>query len=396
MWDGSKGALLEEIFGDRDAISDSDQGRSFRAFWDFLMSAARQEELSTLLDRLRAARGQGAGARSPAFARALRLAERGEVAQRTVARLSQQLRRYLDDQAWMENRRIMQLLREVEQYALAVRQAHRRARSWRSTSQRRRSSWRWTGRCSRRLRALPATQQQADGSRRHRVRPRRPVQQVYVDKARLPGKIRGVPCRVGVRCQPGRAGERAPPGTRPDRADRLLQSRGREMRPPSSTRSGRRPSPGPADKREAPPGDPSHRDFHSPNPLDETGAGAAAGAPQRSPAESRISPSHRHDGTPNGNETADGGVMTWNPPIPTPQFSLVLIGLFKGVLYAEQDPALWQSLLDLQARVRDHAVPRARAVARRGRGLRLPSPAPRARGNRSCRGWCRAVSSATR
>ena len=33
LWDGSKGALLEEIIGERDAIADSDQGKSFRAFW---------------------------------------------------------------------------------------------------------------------------------------------------------------------------------------------------------------------------------------------------------------------------------------------------------------------------------------------------------------------------
>jgi len=45
----------------------------------------------------------------------------GEATQRTVARLSEQLRRFLDDQAWLENRRIMALLRSVEQHALAVR-----------------------------------------------------------------------------------------------------------------------------------------------------------------------------------------------------------------------------------------------------------------------------------
>ena len=31
----AKGELLEEIMGERDAIAGSDQGRSFRAFWDF-------------------------------------------------------------------------------------------------------------------------------------------------------------------------------------------------------------------------------------------------------------------------------------------------------------------------------------------------------------------------
>jgi hypothetical protein len=47
----------------------------------------------------------------------------GEATQRTVARLSEQLRRYLDDRAWLENRRIMEVIREVEQHALAVREA---------------------------------------------------------------------------------------------------------------------------------------------------------------------------------------------------------------------------------------------------------------------------------
>jgi len=40
-----KGALLEEIFGETDHIHRSDQGKSFDAFWEFLMSPARQDEL---------------------------------------------------------------------------------------------------------------------------------------------------------------------------------------------------------------------------------------------------------------------------------------------------------------------------------------------------------------
>jgi hypothetical protein len=121
-WDGSKGALLEEIFGERDAISDSDQGRSFRAFWDFLMSPARQEELSALLESVMALE---AVTRLDPDPRLLRIhydwLEAGEVAQRTVARLSEQLRRYLDDKVWLENRVIMQVVRSIEQRALVVR-----------------------------------------------------------------------------------------------------------------------------------------------------------------------------------------------------------------------------------------------------------------------------------
>ena len=47
--------------------------------------------------------------------------EAGEHTQRTVAQLSQQLRRFLDDKAWLENRRIMDILHNIETKALALR-----------------------------------------------------------------------------------------------------------------------------------------------------------------------------------------------------------------------------------------------------------------------------------
>ncbi len=121
-WEGAKGQMLDEIFGQSDAIADSDQGRSFRAFWDFLMSAARQEELSAMLEGVLALEPVVDLHPDPQFRRIhYDWLNAGEVTQRTVARLSEQLRRYLDDQAWLENRRIMGIIRELEQHALAVR-----------------------------------------------------------------------------------------------------------------------------------------------------------------------------------------------------------------------------------------------------------------------------------
>ena len=122
LWDGSKGALLEEIMGERDAIGDSDQGRSFRAFWDFLMSSRRQEELTALLDRVLAL-PPVAALKPDARMRRVHYdwLEAGEHTQRTVAQLSQQLRRFLDDQAWLENRRIMAILHGIEARALGLR-----------------------------------------------------------------------------------------------------------------------------------------------------------------------------------------------------------------------------------------------------------------------------------
>ncbi|OOH87735.1 hypothetical protein BMT54_09340 [Pasteurellaceae bacterium 15-036681] len=115
LWEGSKGELLAEIMGERDAITDSDQGKSFRAFWDFLLSQQRQQEFSELLDHLLTLPAL------KSFRTELNQQhihydwlEAGEHTQRTVAQLSQQLRHFLDDKAWLENRRIMEIFRQIE------------------------------------------------------------------------------------------------------------------------------------------------------------------------------------------------------------------------------------------------------------------------------------------
>jgi hypothetical protein len=122
-WDGGKGDLVAEVLGERDAIDSSDEGRSFRAFWELLVSQQRQEEMAEHLERVLV---------RPAVAelgpdRRMRRIHRdwldaGEHTQRTVALLSSQLRRFLDDHVWLEDRRIVEILRRVEATALAVRE----------------------------------------------------------------------------------------------------------------------------------------------------------------------------------------------------------------------------------------------------------------------------------
>ena len=121
-WEGRKGDLLEQIFGERDAITDSDQGKTFRGFWELLMSPSRQESLTEGLERLFELEAIRAMAPDPRLRRVhFDWLEAGEHTQRTVARLSQQLRRFLDDQVYLENRRIMELVRNIEAHALALR-----------------------------------------------------------------------------------------------------------------------------------------------------------------------------------------------------------------------------------------------------------------------------------
>jgi len=124
LWEGSKGTLLDEIMGERDAISQSDQGRSFQAFWEFLMSSRRQEELSERLEQVLKLAPVIALAPEPRTHQVhYDWLEAGEHTQRTVAQLSGQLRRFLDDRAFAENRRILELLRRIEAHALALREA---------------------------------------------------------------------------------------------------------------------------------------------------------------------------------------------------------------------------------------------------------------------------------
>lgn len=120
-WDGSKGQLLQKIFGERDAISDSVQGRSFKAFWDFLMSPASQEELSALLQQVTQLESLIEFTQDTRLQRIhFDWLEAGEYTQRTVAKLSQQLRRFLDDQAYLENKRIIQILDRINHHALQL------------------------------------------------------------------------------------------------------------------------------------------------------------------------------------------------------------------------------------------------------------------------------------
>ncbi len=117
-WDGSKGELLDEVLGDRNSITESDQGRSFHAFYDFLLSSQRQDELAELLAQVH---------RMPSLdpdPRVRRVHHDWLVAadrtQATVRQLSDQLRRFLDDRVWLENRRVMDLLRSIETTSLTL------------------------------------------------------------------------------------------------------------------------------------------------------------------------------------------------------------------------------------------------------------------------------------
>jgi flagellar motility protein MotE (MotC chaperone) len=121
-WDGTQGELLASIFANQQDISGSLQGRTFQGFWDYLMSPQLRTELRDLLQR---ATQIDALAKLDNLHAVANLHQDWlpavEQTQATVRQLSQQMRRLLDDKVFLENKRIMQLVRNIEAGALAAR-----------------------------------------------------------------------------------------------------------------------------------------------------------------------------------------------------------------------------------------------------------------------------------
>lgn len=118
----SKGRLLGETLREYDLISGSEQGRSFAAFYDFLMSEEHQREFASRLGAvlgLDPVRGMDGSDELRDIHVEWSAACAG--VNSTVAGLSRQLRRFLDEQTREENRRIRRLLQRVQREAVALR-----------------------------------------------------------------------------------------------------------------------------------------------------------------------------------------------------------------------------------------------------------------------------------
>ena len=96
----------------------------------------------------------------------------GERTQATVRQLSEQLRRFLDDQVWFENRRVIDILRSIESHALELREAGHVPVTMEIDAAAPAIGCRWSARCTRRC-GRPRCRQRR-GPRRGRGRPTPP------------------------------------------------------------------------------------------------------------------------------------------------------------------------------------------------------------------------------
>jgi len=122
QWQGGKGELLAEVFESQDGIAGSEQGKSFLAFWRFLMSPDTQEQLQGNVEAVLAMEPVQELANSVAVRGIQRdWVDAGSHVQDTVMQLNGQLRRYVDENYLEQERRILGLARDIEGAALKLR-----------------------------------------------------------------------------------------------------------------------------------------------------------------------------------------------------------------------------------------------------------------------------------
>ncbi|SFV52073.1 FIG149030: hypothetical protein [hydrothermal vent metagenome] len=127
----AKGEVLGSIFEIEDAIRESDQGKSFFAFWQLLSDTKRSDKLSKLLENLYSIESIARMDKEQKLADLkFSLLKNGEKVFQVSSRLIEQLRRFLDERAFVENRRILELTQKIEKRAIEIKQNPPKARTF--------------------------------------------------------------------------------------------------------------------------------------------------------------------------------------------------------------------------------------------------------------------------
>jgi hypothetical protein len=118
--DAQKGSLIEYVLDADHELKASDQGRSFYAFWEFLIAPSRRAELSTLLKSVRhLVEGQSVLSEEKFLQRLpTYLVDAASQVVRSNSLLAEQLRRILDEKQRAEHHRIHDLIWQIKQHTL--------------------------------------------------------------------------------------------------------------------------------------------------------------------------------------------------------------------------------------------------------------------------------------
>jgi len=117
----NKDSVLGSIFDVENTIRESDQGKSFFAFWQLLSDTSKNEKLSQMLENLYkidVVREYDSGKRLKNLKYELLL--NADKITKVSSKLIGQLRRFIDDRVWMENKKILNLCKSIEKQALQI------------------------------------------------------------------------------------------------------------------------------------------------------------------------------------------------------------------------------------------------------------------------------------
>jgi len=118
-----KSGVLESVFEVEDAIKEKDQGKSFFAFWQLLTDADKNEKLEKMLENLYKLETIKVFDRDESLKHLkYDLLKSGEKVYKVSAKLIEQLRRFIDDRVWIENRRVLELCKKIEKSAIEIKQ----------------------------------------------------------------------------------------------------------------------------------------------------------------------------------------------------------------------------------------------------------------------------------
>lgn len=121
MANESKDSVLTSIFDIEESIRQSDQGKSFFAFWQVLTDSEKNEKFSYMLEhlyKLSTIKEFDKNQRLKNLKYDL-LSNANKIV-KVTSKLMEQLRRFLDERVWIENRKILELCKEIEQKAIDI------------------------------------------------------------------------------------------------------------------------------------------------------------------------------------------------------------------------------------------------------------------------------------
>ena len=119
----SKGKVLDDIFHVHDLIWDTDQGRSFKAFWEYLMCQSKQQELEELIGTVLQLPEVQEVKKGELLERLkVNLVEAGEKVYNSNGALIEQLRKFLDGKLYLENKRILEIINGIEKQAILIKE----------------------------------------------------------------------------------------------------------------------------------------------------------------------------------------------------------------------------------------------------------------------------------